>query len=457
LQSLTGEIAEIQLKIDEVQEALRRNERSAALQIERDRYEDEIRRVRERRKDARLDRKRVVNSKSALIFMSELANQTIENAEELRVRGELPRAIKVQFIDDLLSEGSCICGTPLTEGSHEHSKVSGWRLKAGHAESEEAWIKAAAYATSVEDSQRDFVISLQEVTARIERADVDENEIHARLTGIEAQLREIDFDGIRELEVTHARLRAEHIAVIGQEAVTRSDIDVLTRRIAEIKNQIDAATANDQKTKLIDRRIAVVDQALAVITKELELRSETIRRLLESGIDSTYSNIINHEYRVTVDSDFVLSLTKDIDGFAVPAVKSTAETHALYLSFIAQLSHLNRQLSSAPDNLRNPAAEQFPLVMDAAFGNFDKEPKRRLLNSLTHLSHQVILLVSKDQGEGIVEESVKEFCGRKAVLTLHASQSKKKVSPESITVNGGVYDYVVASDSYDHSTIKEVG
>jgi DNA sulfur modification protein DndD len=455
LQSLTGEIAETQLKIDEVQEALRRNERSAALQIERDHCEDEMRRVRERRKDAKVDRKRIVNSKSALVFMSKLAEQTLENAEVLRVRGELPRAIKVQFIDDLLTEGSCICGTPLAEGSHEHEKVSSWRLKAGHAESEEAWIKAAAFAASVEDSQADVVHSLRETIGRIEDFDAEVQAVHARITGIEAQLREIDLDEIRNLEVTHVRLRVEHTAAIGREAVTRSELDGLTRRIVEIKSQIDAAAANDQRTKLIDRRIAVVDEALAVISKEFSLRSETIRQLLESGIDSTYSNIINHEYQVTVDKNFVLGLTKEIGGSVVPAVKSTAETHALYLSFIAQLSHLNRQLSSASDSLRNPASEQFPLVMDATFGNFDVEATRRLLSSLTHLSHQVILLVSKNQGQGIVEDSIKEFCGRKAVLTLHAAG--RRMRRESITINDAECDYVVPSDSYDYTTIKEVG
>jgi DNA sulfur modification protein DndD len=455
LQALTGEIAETQLKIDEVQEDLRRNERSAALQIERDHCEDEMKRVRERRKDAKVDRKRIVNSKSALVFMSKLAEQTLENAEVLRVRGELPRVIKVQFIDDLLAEGSCICGTLLTEGSHEHEKVSSWRLKAGHAESEEAWIKAAAFASSVEDSQGDVVYSLREAMGRIMGFDAEEIDLHARITGIEAQLREIDLDEIRNLEVTHARLRAEHTAAVGREAVTRSEIDGLARRITEINSQIDAADENDERTKLIDRRIAVVDQALAVVSKELELRSETIRQLLESGIDSTYSNIINHEYQVSVNNDFVLTLTKQIGDFGVPAVKSTAETHGLYLSFIAQLSHLNRQLSSASDSLRNPASEQFPLVMDATFGNFDEEPTRRLISSLTHLSHQVILLVSKKQGKGIVEESVKDFCGRKVVLTLHAISATRR--HEVIEVNGGNHDYVVPSDSYDYTTIKEVG
>jgi hypothetical protein len=151
----------------------------------------------------------------------------------------------------------------------------------------------------------------------------------------------------------------------------------------------------------------------------------------------------------------VLTLTKQIGDFGVPAVKSTAETHGLYLSFIAQLSHLNRQLSSASDSLRNPASEQFPLVMDATFGNFDEEPTRRLISSLTHLSHQVILLVSKKQGKGIVEESVKDFCGRKVVLTLHAISATRR--HEVIEVNGGNHDYVVPSDSYDYTTIKEVG
>jgi hypothetical protein len=63
--------------------------------------------------------------------------------------------------------------------------------------------------------------------------------------------------------------------------------------------------------------------------------------------------------------------------------------------------------------------------------------------------------VSKNQGQGIVEDSIKEFCGRKAVLTLHAAG--RRMRRESIIVNDAECDYVVPSDSYDYTTIKEVG
>ena len=38
-------------------------------------------------------------------------------------KGELPFAIKSQFIDDLLLRKFCICGTPLLVGSIEYSEV----------------------------------------------------------------------------------------------------------------------------------------------------------------------------------------------------------------------------------------------------------------------------------------------------------------------------------------------
>lgn len=458
LKTATSRKAEIQGKMEEIRLALRGHERSAELQAEREECEKEIFRITARVKEARQDRNKLINSRSALAFMTEMADRTITNSEELRVRGELPRAIKVQFIDDLLSEGYCICGTPLNAETHEHSNVSKWRLKAGHAESEEAWIKAAAFAGLVKVSQIDFIQLLQDTSSRISRADLDLEKAVRRLSGIETQLKGIDVEEIRVLESNLARLLIERDESVTEMAQADTKIKVLDQKILEVVNKIKAANSDNEKAKIIQRRIDAIDSAERLIHEEMRMRSETIRQMLESGINKTYGNIINHDFSVKIDEDFVLTLSKDLGGYEITAAKSTAETHALYLSFIAELSHLNRRLSGGSTTANNPATEQFPLVMDAAFGNFDDEPTRRLVESLTELSHQVILLVSKKQGAGIVEESVNNVCGKKAILTLYATPKDKddRVS-EKIKINGSDHDYFVVGNSpYDYTTIKEV-
>jgi DNA sulfur modification protein DndD len=452
----TSKKSDIQGKMEEIQMALRGHERSSELQADREENQREMKRAQNRNLEARRDRYRLISSRSALIFMSEMADRTLANSEELRVRGELPRAIKVQFIDDLLSGGACICGTPLNEGSHEHSNVSKWRLKAGHAESEEAWIKVGALAALVQTSQTELIQAIQDASTRISQAELDEKEAHLRVQGIEAQLKGIDVEEIQVLERNLAKLRIEHDETVAVIALADRDINELTQKISEIGKKITAATVDHKKAKIIQRRIDALDEAAQVLADEMRIRSETIRQMLESGINRTYGNIINHDFKVRIDENFVLTLSRELAGYEYTAAKSTAETHALYLSFIAQLSHLNRRLSGATTTKNSPAIEQFPLVMDATFGNFDDEPTRRLVDSLTTLSHQVILLVSKKQGIGIVEEAVKNVCGKKAILTLYATPKDRRQN-EQIKVNDVEHDYfVVGSSPFDYTTIKEI-
>jgi DNA sulfur modification protein DndD len=449
-----GERERLAERLEEIQMSLRNHDRSRDLQAQRDTYKEQVRSAKLRRDEARRDRKKLINQRSAVAFLGEMAELTIANSEDLRVRGELPRAIKVQFIDDLLDAGSCICGTPLAEGSHEHSNVSEWRLKAGHAESEEAWIKSAAYAQAAPDALDGFIDTLRDVSDRIKNAQSDEELGEANLDRIAALLRQIDTDEVQQLEQEFAVATSQHETAMRLSVLAQLKEEGLSAEIAKIEEEIKVSSSNDQQAQLINRRIAAIDGAISILTKELKIRTELVRSHLEAGIAETYNDIINHEYAPHMDDKFSLALKKTVGGVDLKAVKSTAETHALYLTFIAQLSKQNGYLNRGNDAGGNAMQEQFPIVMDAAFGNFDTETKRRLVKALPNLAHQIIILVSKDQGKGVVEDEFEDRCGKKVVLNLNVVKSN--LNEEEIIINNRRFSYVAQSDSYDYSMITEV-
>jgi DNA sulfur modification protein DndD len=221
----------------------------------------------------------------------------------------------------------------------------------------------------------------------------------------------------------------------------------------EINSKISRAAANDVHTQLVKRRIDAVDGAKKLLKKEFEIRMEWVRSRLESGLKETYNGIINHEYIPHVDENLALTLKQEIGGHNITAAKSTAETHSLYLSFIAQLSKLNREIPGVKHISDTPNYDQFPIVMDAAFGDFDTGPKRRLLNALPKLSHQIVILVSKDQGKSGVESALEDYCGKKIILSLHSN--KENLEEETIEINERSFDYMVKTNSFSYSMITE--
>ena len=63
-------------------------------------------------------------------------------AEILYQKGALPAPLKREFVDKLLEEGACICGTPLAEHSEPWEHVKEWRQRAGLQAVETAWQQA---------------------------------------------------------------------------------------------------------------------------------------------------------------------------------------------------------------------------------------------------------------------------------------------------------------------------
>jgi DNA sulfur modification protein DndD len=457
LEKLKGIIEEqerLSERISEIQGSLRDHEYSRELQLQRDGLEALSKAAVDRREKAKKERRKALNQSSSLPFMGEMAELTVQNSEDLRIRGELPRAIKVQFIDDLLGEGSCICGTPLTEGSHEHANVSQWRLKAGHAESEEAWIKSAAFASNFPNALSGFIESIRALNDRISQADTDENAAEQKLTEVAIQLRNINLLEVQNLESTLTSLTDQRDDAIRRGAISGQEIVEFDEEIKEINSQISRASANDAQTRLVVRRIDAIDGAKLLLQKEFDIRMEWVRSRLESGLKETYNGIINHEYIPHVDENLALTLKQEVGGHNITAAKSTAETHSLYLSFIAQLSKLNREIPGANPSSSVPNHDQFPIVMDAAFGDFDTGPKRRLLNALPKLSHQIIIFVSKDQGKSGVESALEDYCGKKIVLSLHSN--KEDLEEETIEINDRVFSYMLRTNSSSYSVIEEV-
>lgn len=441
-------------QIDEISERLRKHDSSKQLQIERDRWQEESDSASKRRLEARRAMLRLIGQRGVVAFMSEMSETTLANSEKLRVKGELPSAVKIQFIDDLLHSGSCICGTTLSEGSIAHQKVASWRRKAGRAESEEAWITVTAFARSKEREIKDFQSDLRGVSERVRTAENEEASAEARLLEITKKLREFDLVEVQDLERRRSEIQREWERVLGAFALNEREVDRLKAEIRILEAKIASIAEKSQQADLVKRRINAVDAATALIGEELRIRNQMVRRELQQRMDMTYRNIINKDYRIRVDEEFKPMTITNVGGHEAAAVRSTAEMHALYLSFIAVLSSLSQEMQKSLGSVGQKPTEQFPIVMDAGLGNFDDEPARRLLDALSGLSHQVVLLVSKRQGHGAAEEAVREVCGKKSILVLNTT--KTNANPELIEIGGHKYDYVIRSDSFDFTEIKEI-
>ena len=116
--------------------------------------------------------------------------------------------------------------------------MSEWRLKAGHAESEEAWIKSAAYAQAAPDALDGFIDTLRDVSDRIKNAQSDEELGDANLDRIAALLRQIDTDEVQQLEQELAVATSQHETAMRLSVLAQLKEEGLSVEIRKIEEEI---------------------------------------------------------------------------------------------------------------------------------------------------------------------------------------------------------------------------
>lgn len=110
---LDSELATLNEEHESVMELLRKHVSAAPIQKERDRVANELAQARQLVDDAVTERASLVATRGFLAFTDELAAETAERATALYEKGALPAPLKREFVDQLLEDRKCICGTPL--------------------------------------------------------------------------------------------------------------------------------------------------------------------------------------------------------------------------------------------------------------------------------------------------------------------------------------------------------
>ena len=192
----------------------------------------------------------------------------------------------------------------------------------------------------------------------------------------------------------------------------------------------------------------------------LELRTQAVRAELDEKIKSTYRSIAIKDYEPELTEEFVLELWQGGQTEAKSrAPMSTGENQILSLSFVGALAAIARDRTNDPkkdSGLLDSMGGVFPIVMDAAFGSLDNNYRRDVAKALPKLAPQIIVLVSKAQGEGPVADEIAPHVGATYVMAVHSK--RVDVPSEKIDLGGKDYDYVVpASDSNRTELLKVRG
>lgn len=429
---------------EELNNELRNLSGAEDLQQRRADLEKQQQELRQRLKQLKSDLKREISNQAYTVFLPSAIEKFRALMEQLRHRGELPRGIKQQFVQDLLAQQKCICGTHLAAGSQAYTLVAQWMNKAGVGDVEESALKLLGEVSELENRADSFWKNLDSLHDETMKTREGLSAIETQLDTIRSNLRnypDLDIQNLQKrLDQTESRMSELERETGGNE----QKIQRLDGEIAQKDKQISKHQSNEKKQQLAQNRIRVASEAIGCIT-EMKNRLDTEFRLeLERRVQDIFQEISFTPYSPQLSEKYELSLLDKTTLFEQPVAASTGENQILSLSFIGAIMDRVRQWSQDQMHL-GPDSSTFPMVMDSPFGSLDEVYRRQVAKSLPKLASQLVVLVSKTQWRGEVEEEMGDRIQEEYVLVYHSP--KPGCEADFLSRFGQQYPLVKASDN----------
>lgn len=414
-----------------------------------------------RQDSARRGMRELISRDGFLPFTASLATRVRERFADLEERGELPAPIKEPFIRELLDRGTCICGSPLHDGSPTRTELAGYLKTAGSPELESLWTRLDGAARRLPDECVGFQAGLtrllkeQDDAVRVRQEAIErESEVAKQLKGDDLHL------DVQALEDKHASLLGDISACNQRVGRLQSDRRREQAHLEETQKAFVKASKDDERSVELKECLRTAQEGLEALRAIQGVLTEGVRQQLNQRIQATYDTISARPRTPELSSEFELRLWETgPDGRRRRASNSTSENTILALSFVGGLVSLARDLEEdrvddeALRRLTEGSGGIYPVVVDAAFGSLDETYKVEVARALPQLASQLVIFVSKSQAQDTVEE-LAERVGGQWVIVSHVAKVDRD---EDLEVAGSTHPYRrVCKSGDEHADLLEL-
>lgn len=455
LKLIEGDLATLDQERDRTTDLLRQHAEAAPIQAERDAVTKELTEARAARDAALTDRAILVATRGFQAFTDTLGLKTKAMADSLYQKGALPAPLKREFVDKLLDDGTCICGTSLTAHSESWDHVKEWRQRAGLQAVETAWQRVSGQIAPLADARVGLRGDLANLLYRIGSERERVARLEARKSELDGKLKDSRQEGVQALETKRMDLEGRIALKNQRKGAIETELVNLTKEIDQKTTERSRAQVTDELASKARSRSDLVQVVKRALEEILAIREEDMRLRLDAELKSVFKSITHQAHVPTLSEGFELTLHKNVNGVELPVPKSTGENQILSLSFVAAVSKLAREIRKErrAEGAAADDAGTFPIVMDAAFGSLDQDYQEAVSRALAKMAPQLVVLVSKSQGLGKVVTELLPYVSHLGVIETHTTAAGS-VS-DDIVLEGTSYPYIRSADS-DHSELKVI-
>jgi len=399
--------------------------------------------------------KKAISARGYTVLLSETTAQFRLIINDLKQGGKLTSGISREFVNDLLNSKCCICGTNLRAGSHSHENVKKLLDQAGSSAVEETAIRMSAQVDEIDKQAVSFGEEVDREQARINQLRQTISQIEGELDNIQERLRKDTNEEISSLQKRLDEIEEKIKQLTLEQGATQQQIVNFKTELEGLGKQVAKQKLNEEKQVLAQRRIAATQDSIERLISVRELQEQQFRLQIEKRVQEIFSEISFTPYVPKISEKYELTLVENTAGLEMPVAASTGENQILSLSFIASIIDRVGEWSEKRKMLLVPDSSTFPIVMDSPFGSLDEVSRRRIAKTIPKLANQLIVLVSKTQWRGEVEEEITARIGREYVLTYYSS--KLDCEQDYIELGGARYPLVRQSpNEFEYTEMIEV-
>jgi len=457
-------LASIRSDLAKVEDKLLANRTVHELQKRRKELKSRQTTLTERRDQVQQKLAQIIAEDGFTLFSADLVQDGRKLVTDLRSEGAIPARVLNSFIEELLQGSNCICHRPLTEGSPERQAVEQLLSRAGDAHFNNA-VGALDNALGVLESTRTRTAdSLRE--SNNERLAIAEDliQIGEDLTAISKRIKDDgkDDEEAADLESERSRLDLRERECSGEINRLEGRLLQLTEERAGLTRDIERLDDKEAAAQLAQKRLDAVEHSADLLEQILEIETEELRPLLNDEIKKHFQQIIDRPYWPELSDGFVLSIRQRVmaedleDPLIMEVGPSTGQRQVTSLVFIASLVALAKQRAKIPTILRGLSGSEYPIVMDSPFGSLSTRFREGVSRWIPSLAPQVLVMVSKTQYHGAVEDTFDKMkkVGRRYYLQLHGPGLEQREDDFLVLDKKRYQQYFQATE--DRTSIEEI-
>ncbi len=391
----------------------------------------------------------MINARGFQAFTKDSASIVSEDLEDRRKKGELPYKIKRQFIDDLLSNNKCICGSDLSEGTDYHKHISDFAEKVGTADLEEGFMVTTSalnnFSEEAEKLKEDLTNNVKAI-----------NEKKRKIKKLEEELEQISekIKTAGDEEVGKLEAKRENLINIekSRDYDRRKNSDLIEdwkKEIKELEKQYKEEASKSEAASMVEDQIELAEAAKEGLSHIISSLSNDIRKSLSEKVKHTVDQILRNEYMAEIDENYSLKFYQHTPrGKSEVPELSSGQKAASALSFIASVINIAKQRFNSSGKHDYFTGGLYPLVMDTPFGNADEDHSVKIARYIPELSDQVIILVSNKNWSEEVDDICRSKIGKEYSLIHYTPNPKENVDSNYERESTTGYEYSEFEEGY---------